>query len=121
MLYPIVGDYHRPPARAILQVLPMGCPLQLVPEPANPYDQYAVMVQVASLDIPPDQYDNLEVFAGPQGFDLEQILSQSHWHLGYVPRTVSQEVAEKLQGSCAPGTLAFNARGKPQVEVNWGG
>lgn len=46
LLCPLVGAFHRPPAKTVLEVLPIGTVLMLVPEPENPYDAGAIRVLV---------------------------------------------------------------------------
>lgn len=46
LLCPLVGAFHRPPAKTVLEVLPHGTLLLLVPEPENPYDAGAIRVMV---------------------------------------------------------------------------
>jgi hypothetical protein len=59
----LVGAHFRPPAKALLAVLPTGHPLFLRPEPTNEYDSNAVQVALRTA-----------------------VLSQEEWHLGYLPR-----------------------------------
>jgi hypothetical protein len=112
-LYPIVGAHYRPPAKAILQSLPGGCELELVPEPTNEFDCFAVKVVVLTKNIELD--DNLEVLADPYGFSLQEIGEAEEWHLGYIPRTESEGVSGRLHGERGRGTLAFDVKGKPQI------
>jgi hypothetical protein len=126
---PLVGAHFRPPAKAILGVLPLGAPLQLRREPDNPHDPNAIQVMVASATIPPAAHEDLERAASGYGFDLATILGQPEWHLGYVPRTDAESIAplmdeanvnmDGLDQSFA-GTLAFSPDGKPRVAFDLG-
>ena len=44
---PIVGAHFRPPAKQLLEVLPIGTPMLLRAEPDNPYDENAIQVLVS--------------------------------------------------------------------------
>jgi hypothetical protein len=133
---PLVGMHFRPPAKAILQVLPSGCPLQVVPEPDNPYDANALAVMVATGDIPPLAHEDLAGIAAPFGFDLPSILVEPVWHLGYVkatealwlqPKIIARlDADDKAKDDAAPGymlietfpgKLSFDSAGKPLVVV----
>ena len=113
--YPIVGAHFRPPAKAILQILPGGCPLTLTPEPTNPFDSNAIKITVATTDIPETQHEELENLAGGFGVSLEEILGKSEWHLGYVPAILAVTLAPLLAGEAAFGKLGFDLKGKPVV------
>lgn len=123
---PLVGAHFRPPAKAILQVLPAGSPLRLIPEPDNPVDGNALAVHVATADIPESAREELAGLATPYGFDLPAILAAPSWHLGYVKATeaswltpVVQEAMCNEEGgfdaSDWPAALTFDATGKPAL------
>ena len=116
-IYPIVGVHFHPPARAILQCLPGGCTLSLIPEPTNEYDPNAVKVVVETQDIPLD--GDLEILVSSFGFSLEDIQRQPEWHLGYIPRTEAEGVQRNLKGERGEGTLSFNVKGKPQIVAEY--
>lgn len=118
---PIVGMFYRPPAKAILAVLPGGCALLLEAEPENPFDAKAVKVMVASEAIPTLQHQALAMELPPYGFDLAQVLAQPLWHIGYVAKTHNGELSQLLlsgtvQVTCA---LAFDTAGKPTARAQW--
>lgn len=113
---PLVGAHYRPPAKALLQVLPSNCPLTLTPEPDNPFDSNAVMVSVQTAQIPPGQHDTLRVLAGGYGFDLAEILGKPEWHLGYVKRELAAQLAPTLNGPTS-AALTFSSSGQPQVTL----
>jgi hypothetical protein len=124
---PLVGMHFRPPAKAILQVLPSGCPLRVVPEPENPYDANALAVHVATRDIPALAHDDLAAIASPFGFDIPSILAEPVWHLGYVKATEALWLQSKAlhwleenpqdDKTFCPGKLSFDSAGKPVVVV----
>jgi hypothetical protein len=84
---PLVGSHFRPPAKALLQVLPSGTELILRAEPGNPYDPNAVQVLLPTANIPEDVEQELEIHALGHGYDLPQIKAQDEWHVGYVKAT----------------------------------
>ena len=114
MQYAVVGAYFRPPAKAILQVLPTGTPLVLRPEPTNQYDANAIQVIVATSDIP---QDDLEAAVCGYGFTLEEVLAKPEWHLGYIPRVDAVDLAPKLGSKTVSGELAFGMKGQPMVTL----
>lgn len=115
---PLVGAHFRPPAKALLQALPAGAPLWLVPEPTNEHDANAVKVMVRIEAIPQDQQALLEQLAAPYGFLLDDILSREEWQLGYVKRDYAAMIAPKLSGRPCPATLGFTLDGSPTIEAH---
>ena len=112
--WPIVGMRFRPPALAILQVLPIDCPLWLVPEPSNPYDSNALQVVVSSDSIPSARHADLAASAEGFGFDLADILAEGEWHLGYIAKEFAAKVALPDRVPCF---LTFSAEGAPRALV----
>lgn len=117
---PIVGAFYRPPAQAVLAVLPVGSPLMLVAEPENPHDQNAVAVWMNTQDIPEASYDKLRTTLPDSGHTLESLLKEGELHLGYIPR----ELAAKLRGDGTvtedeplKGFLLFSPSGTPRVRL----
>lgn len=113
--WPIVGMFYRPPAKALLEILPQGTALTLRPEPTNPYDSNAVMVILRSADIPEKAHEVLRGTLPNYGHTIEDVLAQSEWHLGYVPRTSAVFLAPELGGAAASAELTYAADGAPQV------
>lgn len=111
---PIVGAHFRPPAKSILNVLPGGTALKLVPEPTNAYDPNACAVYVESANIPVSVHDDLAIAVEGQGYTLEEILEYPAWHLGYIPRTAAETLAPQISEPL-DGTLGFNMEGKPTI------
>ena len=132
-IVPLVGMHFRPPAKAILSILPSRTPLRVVPEPDNPHDANALRVEVAREDIPadPGAREALASAALPFGFDLPAIDAEDSWHLGYIKATeaawlaplVATNMAAQYDDQCGgesswcPGSLAFDSTGKPAVRL----
>lgn len=132
---PIVGAHFRPPAKAILAVLPSGTALRLRPESDNPYDSNAIQVLCASevlRALSAEVSRELEGEAMNYGFDLPSLLEPAEWHLGYIPRglaegwavPVATAIGTTMEGGSEPGhyrdyhpaTLSFDSAGKPTVQ-----
>jgi hypothetical protein len=118
LVAPLVGAHYRPPAKALLQVLPQGAALVLTPEPDNPFDANAIMVSVATSEVPQGQHPTLKALAAGYGFELDEVLGKAEWHLGYVKATVAATM--RLEGP-TPARLGFDAKGQPQVQLQSGG
>lgn len=138
----IVGAHFRPPAKALLACLPAGHPLALRPEPTNEWDENAVQVLLLSASLQPllaEPFfrDELERQLSGQGFDLEQVLAEPEWHLGYLPKAAKGNPAlqewnvgvqkavhevcrnadfEQAQIACL---LSFDSAGKPTCIIPW--
>lgn len=80
----LVGGYHRPPAKLLLEHLPAGTPLLLVSEPDNPYDSSALKVFIEPEMIPESQHQALQDRLPLCGYTLEQVMSGGAVQLGYV-------------------------------------
>lgn len=116
VILPIVGAHFRPPAKAIIAALPMGCPLTLVPEPSNPYDPNAIAVfvetgQIKSLS--EEAKANLLGLAAGMGHDWESLISPEAWHLGYIPKINAADIRMAEE---TPGTFGLDPAGKPTIE-----
>ena len=114
---PLVGMFFRPPAKAILAHLPSSCPLEIQPEPENPFDVNALQVFVRSADIPAAQHEDLRADAAGMGFDLETILGEAEWHLGYIARASAQHWVHHFSPGRTPAKLTFTSEGTPQVTI----
>lgn len=129
---PLVGMHFRPPAKAILQSLPTGYPLELRPEPSNPYDQNAIAVWIDARFLSNDAIDELTSTLPGSGHDIEELLSQRWWHIGYMAREDAakhqQDIGFALQAlredaltndglvlTGYPAKLSFNGEGKPHL------
>lgn len=121
--YPIVGMFYRPPAQAIISVLPIGLPLTLIAEPDNPADTNAVAVWVNSSDIPEKAHERLSQELTVFGYSLEQVLAQESWQLGYVPKEMARQLRE---ADTVPvdepieGSFSLSSRGAPRVRLSDG-
>lgn len=120
--FPIVGAHYRPPAKAILEALPLSTPLELHAEPNNEYDANAIQVLVASADIARAIRNSEECrrtlvnACADCGFtDFETLLAQESWHLGYIPRGIAAKI--KLEAD-ATGALCFLPDGKPAISIS---
>lgn len=115
---PIVGAFYRPPAKVLITVLPIGCPLKLYAEPDNPADANAVAVYLASKDIPDTAHDELGEALPQFGFDLAQVLAQEEWHLGYVPKEMAKQLRDAdivMPSVPVDVTFSLNAKGNPRI------
>lgn len=112
-ILPIVGDFYRPPAKAILAHLGARTPLILRPEPENPYDPNAIAVFIEGANIPED-YD-LDVALGGYGTNIAETRARPEIHLGYIPRGLAATLT--LSGDL-PAHFSFTSGGKAAVEVD---
>lgn len=130
---PLVGAHFRPPAKAILQSLPASYPLELRPEPTNPYDPNAVAVWFDARFLSPDSIEELTSTLPGMGSDIEDLRSTRFWHIGYMAREHAAEhqadIAAILEGhnldadvsgegfiwTGFPAKLAFSGTGQPLV------
>jgi hypothetical protein len=141
----IVGAHFRPPAKALLACLPAAHPLFLRPEPQNEYDENAVQVLLRSTTLLPmleDPFvkDELIGQLAGQGFDLDSVLTEPEWPLGYLPRAAkgnaeleawNLRVQQVIHQVCSTvsfmndevpvvdASLAFDAAGKPAISIPW--
>lgn len=120
--FPIVGSHYRPPAKAILEALPLNTPLTLHAEPENEYDTNAIQVLVASSAIARAVRNSEECrrtlvnACADCGFtDFETLFAQESWHLGYIPRGIAAKI--KLDED-ALGALCFLPDGKPAISTS---
>lgn len=131
----LMGAHFRPPAKALIQALPSDHPLELRPEPSNPYDPNAVAVWLDAATIPQQTLLEELAFTLPgQGQDVESLLAQRFWQLGYLAKeraAVFQEpigLAIESNNSAAededqiwsgfPAKLGFDGAGKATVLFN---
>ena len=130
---PLVGAHFRPPAKAIIQSLPAAYPLELRPEPTNPYDANAVAVWFDASHLQPSAKDELESTLPGSGSSLEDLIETRFWQLGYLAKdhaAIHQErialiteghnvdasvSGEGLLWTGYPCKLTFTGDGKPAV------
>ena len=133
---PLVGAHFRPPAKTIIQSLPAGYTLELRPEPSNPYDANAVAVWFDASHLTQDAKDELESTLPGSGSNLDDLLEQRFWQLGYLAKehaALHQErIAFMIEGhnedaavsgegflwSGFPCKLSFTGAGQPAVIFN---
>lgn len=117
------GMHFHPPAKAILQCLPKGAALRVVPEPHNEYDANALAIWVDSATIPQSEFDTLNTLAIPFGYSASDIIDAGEWLLGYIAREEAEHlvgpVNEALERHALRATLAFGGDGKPRVELTF--
>jgi hypothetical protein len=96
--------------------MPIGTPLFIIAEPDNQYDPNAIAVWVETKDIGPQMQQSLEPELGPFGFDIEQILTQDAWHLGYVPKEMAAKITSQGVLGSGPymGSFSVSAGGAPR-------
>jgi hypothetical protein len=115
--------FYRPPAKALLDVLPVGAPLMLLAEPTNENDPNAIAVWLDAEAIPEAAYEKLSDLLIAYGFDLENVLAQKSWHVGYIPRDLAAALrAEGTVPSDEPVNVTFSVSpsGAPRVRLNGG-
>lgn len=85
--YSIVGSFYRPPAKAILAVLPIATRLYLRAEPDNAFDPNAIMVLIRMADFPERAETAFDNEGAGYGYDMERLRGEEEeWHLGYIPK-----------------------------------
>lgn len=133
---PLVGMHFRPPAKAILQSLPAAYPLELRPEPSNPYDPNAVAVWFDASHLPDEALEELRHTLPGQGSDIESLCDQRFWHIGYIAKgeaaIYQSDIAHIIEGhnedaaisgegflwTGFPCKLGFDGTGKSLVLFN---
>jgi hypothetical protein len=122
--YPIVGAFYRPPAKAILAVLPIGTRLWLRADPcgqstgSSHNDETAVAVWLATSDFPERSASAFDNEGGAFGYDTERLRESSEWHVGYIPAGLAAR--RRTAGMCddgqdVAGEFTCNAAGSPLV------
>ena len=130
---PIVGAHFRPPAKALIQSMPMAHPLELRPEPTNPYDSNAVAIWLDAHTLPDESLEELRHTLPGMGSDIDDLMSQRHWHIGYIPKTDAIHLQPRIDAAIEghnvetdasgdgfvrlghPAILSFDGTGKPLV------
>ena len=123
----LVGAFFRPPAKFLLQVLPSGAPLELRPEPENPYDPQAIAVWGSAAAAPEGGLESIQENLEGCGHGLPEDEEElALWkaelrHLGYVAKEQTASVFASAASAAAPwhARLTFSAEGKPQVKFNF--
>lgn len=130
----IVGSNFVPPAKILLEHLPSGARLKLLPEPENPYDEEAIIVLCPMTSVPESQLSILDEKLPGAGFDLGEMLgAMLDIPLGHVAATggkplltsqfakagTKEFLAVINRGHEAEASLAFGPDGKVQVLLSW--
>lgn len=127
----LVGSHFHPPAKTLLEHLPVGTVLELRAEPDNPYDEHAIAVMLRSSSIPESQHEVLAEALPSQGSSLEEILAAPEWFIGHIAASegkplikAAESGAENLVGTReierflpCNATLGFLPDGKPTLTV----
>lgn len=117
----IRGMGFRPPAKAILEALKAGTKLELVQEPTNKFDPYALQVWVEPSAVSADCREELELKLAGYGRTLEEFDEAPQWMLGYVGKEWARQIAEHLSARqpwpALRAELAFSGEGKPQARI----
>ena len=87
-------------------------------EPTNAYDANAIQVYLESHNIPAEAHESLEEAIARFGLDLDTILSQDQWHLGYVPKEFAAQL--RAAGTIVPNIpmdveFAYRPKASPKI------
>lgn len=103
----LVGAHFRPPAKQILESLPAGQELGLLPEPENPYDASALAVLLDLALVEEVHYATLDSKLEGTGATVEDLLAVgAPLHLGYVAASGGKPL---LKAGLAQGNREFLA------------
>lgn len=118
---PIVGAFYRPPAKALIDALPIGTRLQLIAEPDNAFDPNAIAVWLEVKDIPESVHSTLEESLPAFGHSLDTLKAQDAWHLGYLRKEKAKELKDNGFPSAVPveGSFRTSASGSPMVSFDY--
>lgn len=114
----IVGLKFHPPALALIRGLPLHCPLILRAEPNNAYDPNAIRVILPTATIPQLAFGQINEELLSSGMEIDDLLAQEEWLLGYIPRQVASELREPIGFvgvEDLPAEFIINHAGKPIV------
>ena len=119
MILPIVGAHYHPPAKAILAFLPVGQPLQLIPDFENEHttEEFpnAIAVWIDGRGIKPPISDEAEANFQGYGFSSDEILGD-YWKLGFIPKEFAKDINLSTFGDRHPGRFTVGADGGPRIE-----
>lgn len=108
----LVGAHFHPPAKLLLEHLPTGTPLELIPEPDNPYDEsgLALGVWLRPEAVPESQWASLRETLPGMGQDWDQVLFIGEpLQLGHLAKSGGKPLA----GTDYVGTEEWNKGGSP--------
>jgi hypothetical protein len=123
---PIVGAYFRPPAKALIDALPIGAQLILRADPFGNIcdvehdDPNAISVWLPAASLPaatPELVRKLEGY----GFTLDELRRSGVLHIGYVPREDAAQLCAHgfpAEGNI-DGSFTVTARGAPRVSFSF--
>ena len=116
--HPLVGQKFRPPATALLSILPDHTACWLQAEPTNQHDPNAIQVWLAGCTIPDAAQEELEarlagLYQEPPSF--EQVREEI-WHIGYIKATDAAELKAGGLWFDREASLAFGPKGGVRVE-----
>jgi hypothetical protein len=123
IIIPLRGFNFRPAGKAIVQALTIGTPLRLEPDPSNQYDPHAIKIMLDSEAVPAAAREELGELLPRAGSSIEEFLSVSAHHIGFVPQknaaTTSETVAKLLaQGDVElTAEYATDGQGYPSVKL----
>jgi len=118
LTFSIVGAFYRPPAQAILSVLPSGAKLFILSEPENPYDPKAIAIYVNSKELSKIDKEVLESALEGSGTSPEDLFLQPSWPLGYIPRNETSQIHPHLPEEGLTGTfLPPQEKGSGKISV----
>lgn len=90
--HPIVGMYYRPPAKALVAVLPVGTRLLLRSDPcgsatgSDHTDPTAIAVFLATTDFPQRAEAAFDTEGAQYGYDTARLREAEEWCLGFIPK-----------------------------------
>ncbi len=119
--YKIVGAHYRPPAKALIAGISQGTILTLRAEPTNPFDENAIQVLLKRENINESDHENLNSELSGFGKDIDDILSQPEWHLGYIPREIAKVLRESQiinLNTEYPCEFIINFSGIPMISLD---
>ena len=119
MILPIVGSHYHAPAPAILSFIPIGQPLQLIPDLENehvtPEFPNAIAVWIDGREITLPISDEAEANLQGYGLSSEDILAD-YWQLGFIPKEFAKDINLSTFGDRHLGRFAIGANGGPRIE-----
>lgn len=118
---PIRGFQFRPHGRAIVRGLTHGQSLVLEREPDNEYDPHAVKIILETGSLSDDAKANLADTLPGGGIELDEFLTVTRWHIGYIPKEMSQNIGTILQHPeqvALRATFTLDVKGYPSIELS---
>jgi len=110
----IVGAHFHPPARTLLEVLPIGCPLILRREPHNPHDANAIAIFLEGRNVP--EVDGLDEALLGWGTSVAAEKARDEIDLGYIPRDHAADLVHAgFPLGDVDGSFSVSAGGAPRV------